>query len=1359
MSMRRAEARAKNTIRLGAAEFGWSPSVIATHRHSTMPWHREPVASSWDVAARPLVRCRTAGKRDLLSLVAQYSAHLAWLRFCGVKDPVFAPEDWMVESSRGEDCRLIRIHAPREQNEDEQNPLGLVIAFSSYLGVSDLEVLTRTTAKPDAVYHEIHRKLRDEASPATAWLRRSAYGAVIAPGSDGLHRILREPGLYGYSDDHIFEAITAFAELQGSGQFLVMGSVTASPLEAWSAAASLDPAVARIDGDPGQAAEKILAIAREKPIAIAVRRLDLFDQPSRQLLSILLGHHEEISLLLPPAAAGSSFARQESICLDDTRYFVTSPRLEPFAFVRAALEKIDPHLRGDWVARWVETPAYDEFLDTGIVLIESSDWKVDEPLRSYIAALALIGDTITEDVAMSYLGQLGCQLQLDAICAPSILEAEDGVIRFASPECQRYFARQVPPASQRALYAVAATTLERCGSRRAADFYILAGDQAKARDLLESDAGSTVPWQTVLSTLEAVPESLVMSSPLLSAQLCRALISAGQYSRADALTMGIEQGERELLQARIHRRRGNYRAALSLLGNPDDECVNSLMLERLLLMGELLRLTGDLDGADSCFRRCRESLTHQRSGDERIAFESALVDLDRERQPHVPDGDSHLAMRLRAYQALLSFDYAAAVSYARSAISAAPDVPSAIDASLDLMNAQFLAGEWEDARYSAREALALVEETEGDRASGGALFLLAYLCADGGQWKQAREKIERMRSFYRRTGDDARLREVDLIEAYLALSDGDSSAARRTAAPLLAATVQRDIREAAALIIDEADWMEGRLERLHSTGASGCIELTQWHLVQRCRLSGTLDPDLQSPVWSAIARCELDPDSFASGVGHFAVTVSDRLRAIRSGVGMLHRRENAAVREWVARTCRELACSSVQLPGAVPEASPEIALVHELASREFPFESQRLAGHEWRFAIRNRLGAWNQWGSLPPLAAEALELVSSNPPGDWRPCGDRGLVFVEGIEKWPVASQVAVTNLMRLRADHQMLRNLLAEEDRSSVADAPSPGGIIGESAAIREVTAKINRLARSEAVVCILGESGTGKELVARSIHRQSPRRGRIFTPINCAALPDALVESELFGHVRGAYTGADRDHAGLIESTDGGTLFLDEIGELPLSTQSKLLRFLQEGEYRRVGDNAVRRADVRVIAATNRELEKVVDEGLFREDLFYRINVIEIRVPPLRERGSDIVLLARFFLAEEHARQRSGPEKFTEDVELVLLSHNWPGNVRELQNAVKASFAMAGDARRIGLDHLPARLRGVQIRNASTGSYFEELNRFRKSLVEQSLLSASGNQNQAAKLLGISRQALAYQIRELGILVKDSADRRRRT
>jgi transcriptional regulator with PAS, ATPase and Fis domain len=246
------------------------------------------------------------------------------------------------------------------------------------------------------------------------------------------------------------------------------------------------------------------------------------------------------------------------------------------------------------------------------------------------------------------------------------------------------------------------------------------------------------------------------------------------------------------------------------------------------------------------------------------------------------------------------------------------------------------------------------------------------------------------------------------------------------------------------------------------------------------------------------------------------------------------------------------------------------------------------------------------------------------------------------------------------------------------------------------------------------------------------------------------------LFGCARGAYTGADRDRPGLIESSDGGTLFLDEIGEMPVAAQAKLLRFLQDGEYRRVGDPMMRSADVRIVAATNRHLDVAVEQGRFREDLYYRIRGIEIVVPPLRDREGDVALLTSHFVSAERTKHRNGPSSVSSEVAAAFGMYHWPGNVRELQNTIRAAHALACDARVIDLEHLPDRVRGSGTHRRGRGSYQDTVSRVRRELIEQSLAETCGNQKRAAAILNMSRQALAYQIRELGILVTSTKPQR---
>ena len=450
--------------------------------------------------------------------------------------------------------------------------------------------------------------------------------------------------------------------------------------------------------------------------------------------------------------------------------------------------------------------------------------------------------------------------------------------------------------------------------------------------------------------------------------------------------------------------------------------------------------------------------------------------------------------------------------------------------------------------------------------------------------------------------------------------------------------------------------------------------------------------------------------------------------------------------DWpLAKTAREIA-RQFELTGPAP-AEAELRVVRAAATREFPFAPHDIDA-SWCFATRNRLGHWNAIGSHAAPSGSLDEIAAGGAP-DWIPCSEGELLFIEGASRWSADGREAVAAVFRTRAENHRLRRVLEQEEQARPAPGAPVEGIVGDSPAMREVFALVTKVARRDVPVCILGESGTGKELIARAIHRHSSRRQKIFTAVNCAALPENLIESELFGHVRGAFTGADRDRAGLIETTDGGTLFLDEIGEMPLGAQAKLLRFLQEGEFRRVGDTTNRSADVRIVSATNRKLESAVEEGRFRDDLYYRIRGVEAALPPLRERAADIRLLAAHFLAVEREKHRSGSSSFSADVEAIFAAYAWPGNVRELQNTIRAAHAIAGEAKEIDVEHLPERLRNVVPAKAAAGSYQDAVSHFKRDLIERSLLEARGNQNRAASLLKMSRQALAYQIRELGIMV----------
>jgi DNA-binding NtrC family response regulator len=317
----------------------------------------------------------------------------------------------------------------------------------------------------------------------------------------------------------------------------------------------------------------------------------------------------------------------------------------------------------------------------------------------------------------------------------------------------------------------------------------------------------------------------------------------------------------------------------------------------------------------------------------------------------------------------------------------------------------------------------------------------------------------------------------------------------------------------------------------------------------------------------------------------------------------------------------------------------------------------------------------------------------------------------------------------------------------------PSPaadGEIVGEDPVLRRAVERAERLAPGEVPILVLGESGTGKELVARRIHRTSRRRDRPLVAVNCAALSETLVLSELFGHVRGAFTGADRDRAGVFETGDGGTVFLDEIGDLPPPAQGMLLRVLQEGEVRRVGESLPRRVDVRLVAATHRDLAAGVAAGGFRRDLYYRLKGAAVELPPLRRRGRDVLRLADHLLAAAHRRGggEGEPPRLAEEARARLLAHAWPGNVRELENVLAVAAALAAaDGGVIGPEHLdlPAAAAGAAGRPAG---YHQQVEALRRRLVEEALAAAGGNQAAAARALGLSRQALSYLVRKLEVL-----------
>ena len=347
-----------------------------------------------------------------------------------------------------------------------------------------------------------------------------------------------------------------------------------------------------------------------------------------------------------------------------------------------------------------------------------------------------------------------------------------------------------------------------------------------------------------------------------------------------------------------------------------------------------------------------------------------------------------------------------------------------------------------------------------------------------------------------------------------------------------------------------------------------------------------------------------------------------------------------------------------------------------------------------------------------------------------------------------MVAQAAKLNKL-LESDRKRLKdeNLRLRQELKSQFNVHN---MVGTSNAIKEVYLLIEQVADSNATVVIRGESGTGKDLVAHAIHYASPRAGKPFIKVNCTALPDSLLESELFGHEKGAFTGATERKIGRFERASGGTIFLDEIGDFSMNLQVKLMRVIQFKEFERVGGTESIKTNVRIIVATNKDLEKQISEGLFREDLYYRINVFPIFLPPLRERKDDIMLLADFFLERIAKENNKDISRISTPAIEMLTSYHWPGNVRELENCIERAVLLC-DGQVIRSEHLPPSLQMIRKTEAVGGSLFDEIiaNKERELIVD-ALKKTGSHQRKAATELGLTERILGYKIKKYGILPK---------
>jgi two-component system, NtrC family, response regulator HupR/HoxA len=357
-------------------------------------------------------------------------------------------------------------------------------------------------------------------------------------------------------------------------------------------------------------------------------------------------------------------------------------------------------------------------------------------------------------------------------------------------------------------------------------------------------------------------------------------------------------------------------------------------------------------------------------------------------------------------------------------------------------------------------------------------------------------------------------------------------------------------------------------------------------------------------------------------------------------------------------------------------------------------------------------------------------------PKPWDP--NELLVIVRrAAERWRLARENT-----RLRDELELAYNALRRETSAGREKPTSFDGLVGADTGLRPAVELARKVLDAETTVLLLGETGTGKELFAHLIHVNGPRRARPFVAQSCGALPDTLLESELFGHTRGAFTGATGERKGLFEEADGGTIFLDEVGETSPAMQLRLLRVLQEGEVRRVGGSGTRRVDVRVVAATNADLEADVAAGRFRRDLYYRLNVFPIRLPPLRERAEDISALADHFLHQACRRARRAVPAVGPEALQLLRGYPWPGNVREMENELERAVALADDGRPLGPAHLSERIAGGAAAALSVRTLNEAVEALKRRMIEDAMREC-GSKTRAAERLGLTRQSLQQMLR----------------
>lgn len=672
----------------------------------------------------------------------------------------------------------------------------------------------------------------------------------------------------------------------------------------------------------------------------------------------------------------------------------------------------------------------------------------------------------------------------------------------------------------------------------------------------------------------------------------------------------------------------------------------------------------------------------------------------------------------------------------------------------ELATVRLAVNDFDSAERAARIAVGLFRRCDGPAGRAAAHGKLSEIRIRTGRFTGVPETIENLRRESLMAGSAPGVVEARLLEARLFVSLG-----RWESVLECCETALENLRGR------RTGWRQLRSLRLLS--ARALVQLGRGEEAVE-ELSEALERPLA--VWTPAEVDDLSPLLLLAGLRDEARAVA--VGAAQEGLwGAVGEKRSPSAADWrqveaqgpfrAALTVHDLVCLEVEtvpvdlvasavriLSAAGAEAlvqrvdgarvGPWRALRLFLATPDPDAEAYRIlmaaAGHpEARLAVHGSAGGF---GSLDASG----EVLLQGPGGGDRFAVDaaagRLVLSAKGIDEPARALAAAVATRLSTSARRRRGASELAEPRRAAAT------GMVGKSKALLDAQARIDKFAAHDLPVLILGESGTGKELLARQLHRSSARAARPWLAVNCAALPDGLLLSDLFGHRRGAFTGADSDRVGVFESADGGTVFLDEIGELPWAAQGMLLRLLQEGEMRRVGESRTRRLDFRLVSATHKDLAGMVKAGEFRQDLYYRLRVAYVEAPPLRDREGDVMLLAHHFLETSGALGQD--LKFSDEARARIRNYSWPGNVRELKNAIDGAVALA-EGPEISVDMLGLPEEPVEEAAPQQSGYHWKMEQYRRRLIGKALEESGGNQAKAARALGISRQALSYLVRKL--------------